>query len=621
MKTKVPVKTGTKESYTAALRENVTARSNKLINYFLVSYFIVGLIFAGFYDTWLIAIGVGGISLVAYYSVKRALPKSNLNQYVLSVVLGVFMAQFIYQMHGMFEMHFFAFIGSAILITYQNWKLQIPIMLVVVIHHITFGYLQNIGFDGVYFTQLDYFELSTFLIHFLLAAVIFFTCGLWSYQLKKYTEMQVGQSMEMGRLQEEAFYTKELAAAKEALEKEKYYLDSLMDNMPDAIYFKDHESRFIRVSRYMAKHFGTTIEDLIGKSDFDIQNQYHADEAYRDEQHIMQTGIPKIDYIEKEINEDGSDHWVSTTKMPLVNPQGQIVGTFGVSRDITKVKMLEAQQNTAAMDKAVAQGKFEIASEVMHDIGNAVVGFGSYTTRIRRTMESNAAENLQKLVEFFTMQKPSLINAIGEAKADAVIKMLCAIALTQRSNHEEIGKAIAEQLNIITHIQEILNIQRQYITGHESGERKPVNIRHIINDSMSMVFASLDKNAIEISMNIPPELPIIKGDRTKLMQVLLNIIRNSIDSIDKSGSEKNISLNVYTKPGQLIVEVKDSGTGFDKEVAEQLFRRGFTTKSSGSGLGLYNCKTIIESHEGTIDISSAGPGKGAVTMIAFKLSA
>lgn len=101
-------------------------RSDRLMNYFLVGYFLIGLLFAVVYDTWLIAVGVGGLLLVAYYSVKYLLPDSDLYQYVLSTVLAIFMAQYIYQMHGLFEMHFFAFIGSTVLITYQNWKLQLP---------------------------------------------------------------------------------------------------------------------------------------------------------------------------------------------------------------------------------------------------------------------------------------------------------------------------------------------------------------------------------------------------------------------------------------------------------------------------------------------------------------
>ena len=211
--------------------------------------------------------------------------------------------------------------------------------------------------------------------------------------------------------------------------------------------------------------------------------------------------------------------------------------------------------------------------------------------------------------------------AIGEAKAGAVIKMLAGIALTQRSNQEEVAKSITEQLNIITHIQEILNIQRQYISGKVSQDREPVNMRHVINDSLSMVFASIDKMAIGVTLDMPQELPIIKGDRTKLMQAILNILKNSIEAIDKNADEKSITLNAFTKPGHLVLQIKDSGAGFDQSTAIQLFQRGFSTKFSGSGFGLYNCRSIIESHDGTIDISSAGPGKGAITTIGFKLSA
>jgi two-component system sensor histidine kinase/response regulator len=172
-------------------RFNVKKRSDKLINYFLLMFFLTGLLIAGFYDTYTIALGVGGTLLVAYYSVKWLLPASNLYQYVLSVSLGIFMAQFIYQMHGLFEMHFFAFIGGAILITYQNWKLQIPLLVFVTIHHIGLNYLQSVGYGEVYFSTLNYLETETMIIHLLLTVVIYFICGLWSYHLKKYNGTQM----------------------------------------------------------------------------------------------------------------------------------------------------------------------------------------------------------------------------------------------------------------------------------------------------------------------------------------------------------------------------------------------------------------------------------------------
>lgn len=227
----------------AKLRLEVKERSDKLMNYFLISFFAAGLILAFYYDTWLIATGVGGLSLIAYYSTKICLPDSDLYQYVLSVVVGLFMAQFIYQMHGLFEMHFIAFIGSAILITYQNWKLQIPIMLVVLIHHSVFSFLQNTGFSQIYFTQLDYFPLNTFIIHILLAGIIFFISGLWAYQLEKYEEIQIGQTLEMAKLQKEALLSIERKHNEEVLEKSNNELRKSNRELDKFVYSVSHDLR------------------------------------------------------------------------------------------------------------------------------------------------------------------------------------------------------------------------------------------------------------------------------------------------------------------------------------------------------------------------------------------
>jgi signal transduction histidine kinase len=176
------------------IQEFLTAikiKSDNLMNYFVISYFVFGVLLAFFYDTWQIAIGVGSLLLIAYFSAKIILPNSDFYQYVLSLVLGLFMAQFIYQMHGMFEMHFTAFVASAILITYQNWKLQIPLILLVIFHHALFAYLQFSGPNDVFFTQLEYMSLQTFIFHIVLATVIFSICGLWAYQFKKFSEKHI----------------------------------------------------------------------------------------------------------------------------------------------------------------------------------------------------------------------------------------------------------------------------------------------------------------------------------------------------------------------------------------------------------------------------------------------
>lgn len=126
----------------------------------------------------------------------------------------------------------------------------------------------------------------------------------------------------------------------EELRKEKYLLDALMMHPTDRIYFKDKESKFLRVSHNMLELYNfTSQEQILGKSDFDFYDEEHALPAYNGEQEIIKTGKPILNLIEKETWKDGSVTYVTTTKMPLKDLSGSIVGTFGISRDITEFKL------------------------------------------------------------------------------------------------------------------------------------------------------------------------------------------------------------------------------------------------------------------------------------------
>jgi len=285
--------------------------------------------------------------------------------------------------------------------------------------------------------------------------------------------------------------------------------------------------------------------------------------------------------------------------------------------DLTSKYLEEKAMHQADLDKALAQGKFEIASEVLHDIGNAVVGFGSYLNRTNRFLDQDNIKNLQNVSLFLKNQQTALTEAFGEQKAQALVNLMEGIAQTQKDSREEIRKSIDEQLNIISHIQEILAIQRHYVSGHPARERKPVNIKDIIQDCQSMLFASYDKKGIKITFDIPEQIPMIKGDRTKLMQVMLNILKNSIEAIDTDLLKKEITISLLQNDKTLQLTITDTGKGFDKTTASRLFERGYTTKNTGTGLGLYNCKSIIESHAGHIDIYSEGLGLGTTTSIKF----
>ncbi len=136
----------------------------------------------------------------------------------------------------------------------------------------------------------------------------------------------------------------EYRKAKEELINERYLTNMLLDNVPDHIYFKDIESRFIRVNKSQAVIFGLSDPaDVVGKTDFDFFTAQHAQSAFNDEQKIIKTGQSLIGFEEKETWTDGRETWVSTTKMPLRDREGKIIGTFGISKDITERKRAEEE--------------------------------------------------------------------------------------------------------------------------------------------------------------------------------------------------------------------------------------------------------------------------------------
>jgi PAS domain S-box-containing protein len=166
--------------------------------------------------------------------------------------------------------------------------------------------------------------------------------------------LKYAQDLEAARAAQEE-HAEELARLVEELAHERELMRALMDNAPDHIYFKDRQSRFLRVNAAIARMFGLSEPgEAVGKTDFDFFTQEHAQPAFDDEQEVLATGKPLSAKEERETWPDGRVTWVSTTKMPFRDPTGTIIGTFGVSHDITERKRAEEQTRlqTAALESA-----------------------------------------------------------------------------------------------------------------------------------------------------------------------------------------------------------------------------------------------------------------------------
>ena len=158
--------------------------------------------------------------------------------------------------------------------------------------------------------------------------------------------------------------------AEETLKHELNLMHALMENLPNQIYFKDRENRFTRISNAQARVLGLSDPgQAIGKTDFDFFSEEHARQAFDDEQRIMRTGAPLVGFEEKETWPDGRVTWVSTTKVPLRDANGNITGIVGISRDITEHKRMEAALTEQAETyRALFSTAFDGVVEVDEDL-------------------------------------------------------------------------------------------------------------------------------------------------------------------------------------------------------------------------------------------------------------
>ncbi|MFA6083940.1 PAS domain-containing protein [Mucilaginibacter sp.] len=366
-------------SLTQNLHFGVTERSNRLINYFLGGYFLLGLFLAPVYGTWLIALGVGGLSLIAYYLVKVVFPVSCLYQYVLSVVLGIFMAQFIYQMHGMFEMHFFTFIGSALLITYQNWKLQLPLLLFVLLHHTLFSYLHDMGLPNIYFSQPTHLDMQTFTAHILLTGVICFISGLCAFQLHKYHQIQLIQAEQMTRLQEAAQLTIVREKSAEALEERNMILESI----GESFFALDKDWAVTYWNRTAEKTLQKTKQEMLGRNLWDAFPTAVNSISYRQYHQATDTGraVHFEDYFAL------LDCWYEVSAFP--SPAGLSVYFKDISerkKSISDLKESEQRYSDVFHFSPLPMWVVNLESLTFMDVNQATIDHYGYTREEFLTM-------------------------------------------------------------------------------------------------------------------------------------------------------------------------------------------------------------------------------------------
>jgi diguanylate cyclase (GGDEF)-like protein/PAS domain S-box-containing protein len=242
---------------------------------------------------------------------------------------------------------------------------------------------------------------------------------------------------------------------------------AFLEHVPDNVYFKDRQSRFVCISRSMAAHFGLkNPEDAIGKTDFDMFTREHAEQAFADEQQIILTGQPIIEKEEKETWEDGSESWALTTKLPWRDRDGEIIGTMGISRDITERRRveLELERYRTQLEDLVAQRTAELvrANELLKQENVARnMSLQELDSKAKELARANAElENLSFIDDltglynrrgFFTLAEHGVRLALREAKSYSVVfvDMDSMKAINDTWGHDEGNQALRDAAEVL----------------------------------------------------------------------------------------------------------------------------------------------------------------------------
>ena len=353
---------------------------------------------------------------------------------------------------------------------------------------------------------------------------------------------------------------------------ERYLVDALLDNISDHIYFKDRQSRFIRINRSMARVFKlASPADAAGKTDFDFFTAEHAQRAFDDEQEIMRTGRPLIGREEMETWPDGSTTWVSTTKQCLRDTSGNIVGTFGISRDITERKLVEQALDAQAQELSRSNQELEqFAYVASHDLQEPLRMIASYNQLLQRRYADKLDSEAHEFICF---------------AVDGAIRMQALIT-------------------------DLLAYSR---VGSRAKAFSPIDCGEVLNRVLKNLEVAIEESGAKITRT---GLPRVIGDATQLTQLFQNLIANAIKFRGSKPAVIQISAALHggADAREWHFAVSDDGIGIAPQYFERIFvifqRLHHREEYSGTGIGLAVCKKIVERHGGRIWVESA-PDQGS----------
>ncbi|MBN2274196.1 MAG: PAS domain S-box protein [Bacteroidales bacterium] len=388
---------------------------------------------------------------------------------------------------------------------------------------------------------------------------------------------------------------------KESILDERNQLRTLIDNMPDMIYIKDRESRFIVANKKVASVMGATPEEVINKTDFDYYTHDLASQFYDDEQSIMKSLEPKINYEEPGLDEQGNRVIISTTKVPLINKDGEVVGIVGIGRDITKAKRIEIQLRKRTED---LQETNRLLEERQEEIQQQAEELAAQAENLRHINDELERLNRTK-DKFFSIIAHDLRNPFH-----AIIGFSELLTKEYNSMNDQQKIGLLELINVSSEgaFNLLENLLQWARTQTDKIKFSPdnIDINEIVASTINFLSITAEKKHIKLKNMLEPK-SMVFADKNMITTVIRNLISNAV-KFTKNGGEVRIS---STDKGDMTeIHITDTGIGMNKETLGMLFRIDTyhsttgTAGETGTGLGLIVSKEFVEKHGGNIKVKS-----------------
>ncbi len=359
--------------------------------------------------------------------------------------------------------------------------------------------------------------------------------------------------------------TKQINFEKE-LQNEKTVVDAIMDNLPVPIFFKDLEGKFTRVNKaLLVKHGFESPDEIIGKTDYDLFDYSHAEKSFNDELRVIKERTTLYGYIAKEEWKNGKVTWSLTTRLPLIE-QGKVIGTFGISRNVTDTVLAEENAKKTLKElRAVNANKDKFFSIISHDLKSPFNGLLGITEILDSDYDELELDEIKEMIQI--MRNLTV-------KVYELLEGLLQWAQTQTGRMEY----DFEKIDIYDKCEKVIEL---LVINANS---KKIVLQNEVNKE---TFALADKQAT--------------------FTVLRNLVANAIKFTKPEGT---INIESEIKDNMVYVSVTDSGIGMSNKSINKLFKIGEhhttvgTNGETGSGVGLLLCKELIEKQEGKIWVES-----------------